>query len=246
MVIYMNKIKEIFKNKINVYIGISIIIVIVLCIFMISLTNKHKVKEATEFSKITNIYPNDVRQIFSDMIDVSCGGDLKFDIKLGEELDVKDIKKDNLLMYMFSYMDKNHKIYEGMDASAFTEASNRLFGMDIMKGVKSFRYNDKTYTFGLLNKNKVKISDRECVSDNNHVSALGGYSFDEDELYIDVKIGYTKDDKLYDYENNLLGEYDGDRDQLNSLMVDASYYRFTYVKKNGNLVLSKIKFMKLS
>ena len=156
------------------------------------------------------------------------------------------MEKDNLLMYMFSYMDKNRLLYDGMDTSAFTEVSNRLFGTDIIKGIKNFSYKDKEYTFGTLPKSKVEISDRECVNDNNHVGVLGGYSFDENGLYIDVKVGYTQDGKLYDYEDHLLGEYDGNRDKLNSLMMESSHYRFTYVKNNGNLVLSKLEFMKLS
>ena len=239
----MNKIKELLKNKINVYVVISVIIVLSVLILMIVLNGKNIVKNYYELNKIYDMYPNDVRDIYSNIVDVSCSGDLKFDIDVGSELDIDKINKDNLLNYMFSYMDKNNLLGNNLDVSVYTEASKKLFDMDIIKNTKSFNYNGYTYTFA---KDKVGRKNSECHSDNKHVSHLYGYSYNEDGLSIDIKVGYAKDGKLYDYDNNPLGDYSGNREVLSDLLRMASYYRLVYVKKNGELKLSKVKFMRLS
>jgi hypothetical protein len=70
---------------------------------------------------------------------------------------------------------------------------------------------------------------------------LYGYSGTK-ELSIDVNVAYLKDGVLYDYNDKMLGEYDGDVTKLPKLTSDVSYYRLNYVNKNGNLKLTSIEW----
>lgn len=239
----IDKIKKML-GKYNIYVYISLGIVILIIIVMIILLSKGR--KQFELDKVYDIYPSNVKKLYANIVDVSCGGDLKFDIEEGQVVEVKDINQDNLLMYMFSYMDKNNKLGDNLDTEDFSSVSNQLFGINIMNGINSYNYKDYTYTIGSFANDKTVRKKYECVSNNNHINHLSGYSFDDLGLYIDVKIGYTKDGNLYDYHDNLLGEYDGNKEKLSKLMLNASYYRLIYVKDNGELKLNKIKWIKLN
>ena len=160
-------------GKYNIYVYISLGVVILIIVGMIILLNKGK--KQYELDKIYDIYPSNVKKLYANIVDISCGGDLKFAIEEGQEVEVKDIDRDNLLMYMFSYMDKNNKLGDKLDTEDFSSVSNQLFGINIMTGINSYNYKDYTYTIGSFANDKVVRKKDECVSDSNHVNHLSGY-----------------------------------------------------------------------
>ena len=106
---------------------------------------------------------------------------------------------------------------------------------DELNGCKnSYEYN--------YNSGKITRKKSNCVKkDIKYVSHLYGYFTNEDNLFMDVNIGYLKDGVLYDLDDNKLGSYDEDISKLSNLMQKASYYRFNYVKDKDDFKLSKIE-----
>ena len=239
----MNKIKEYIKKidtKTKIITIISVIIVVIILTLMLVLTRRNK--QVSE-DDIYGVFPSEVRQIYSNLVNISCSGDLYFDIELdGDEIDVNNINKIDLLNYIFSYLDKKDFLKNKFSVDVLKDAANRLFldNIDVLVNFTNFNYGKYTYT---LKNNQIIRTSNECISNNNYVSYLYGYSWSDDILKIDVNIGYLKDGILYDFDDNELGEYDGDKSKLANLMKNVSYYRMTYIKDNGVYKFKSIKWM---
>lgn len=215
--------------------------VLILSIIIVLITVKRK-NSLFVLDKIYNVYPEEVRNLYQNMVDVDCNGDLFFDIDMDKDYNIDNIDNKYLLTYMFSYLDKN-KLLDNIDINILKDTSNKLFhsNKDIISDINNFSYGN--YTYKIDNNNNITRDKYECVKNNNYVSYLYSYMYDYNNLYVDVSIGYEKDGKLYNFDNEELGSYDGDKSKLTGLMNNASYYRLYYVKKNGVFKLDRIKWM---
>ena len=59
---------------------------------------------------------------------------------------------------------------------------------------------------------------------------------------MDVNVAYLKDGILYNYDNQNLGEYDGDATKLAELTENTSYFRFNYGKDGDTFKLLSIEW----
>lgn len=224
----MDKLKKFFEKKTNIIMVIGILVVVVIVV-LVAILFKREDKEKFSLSKIYDVYPEDVRNLYANMVSVSCYGDLYLDLKLDSgKIKVADINRNNLIDYMFSYMDKHDKFEDEMEVNDFNAISSDLFNekLDFKNDIDKYKYGEYEY---LVEDGKVKRNKAECSSDKKYVSHLYGYSHSDLELSIDVNIGYEKDGKLYDLADNLLGDYDGDVSKLGDLFGNNSFYRYNYV-----------------
>ncbi len=242
---YLNKLilklKKIFSKRKNIFIA-TIIFIILLVIIIILIFGKNDSKKFT-LNRIYEVYPEDVRKLYSNVVDVSCNGDLHFDIKLDSgEKKIEDINKDDLLNYMFSYLDKDNLLTDKIEKSLFEKTEKELFldKVNLIDNIKDYNYNGYIYN---VNKGIITRKKRECNSgDIKYVSHLFGYSYNKKELSIDINVAYLKDGILYNYSDEQLGEYNGDVSKLFKLTKNTSYYRLNYVKRNGIYKLSSIEW----
>ena len=185
------KIKLFFSNKTNVIITI-IVIAVAIIVIVFSIINRNRNKLFV-LNHIYDIYPQEVRDLYSNVVSISWGGDLYFDVEL-----------------------------------------------DLLNEIKEYQYGDFVYT---IKRNRITRKKKECINNNNYISYLYGYSWNNDELSIDINIGYLKDNTLYDLEDNNLGEYRNDALRLFEIFNTSSYYRLNYVKKKGIFKLKSVELI---
>ena len=232
-------IKNFLSSKINLIISIIVLVIIIGLILFFMLGKKD---ERFALNELYDYFPEDVRKLYSNLVSVGCNGDLHFNIEVGKgKVDIEKLDRRNLLDYMFSYLDKNDFLNDKIDDSVFKNAERDLFdgNLDLLDDIKDYNYGEYTYN---LSMGKVTRKKNQCeVMEKQPVLHLYGYSGTK-ELSIDVNVAYLKDGILYDYNDQKLGEYDGDVTKLPKLTSDVSYYRLNYVNKNGKLKLTSIEW----
>ena len=226
------------RKKIIIGIGGILLLSVIIILVIVKIRNDEFVLD-----KIYSVYPEEVRSLYQNIVDVDCNGDMYFDIEMDKEYNVNELDNKYLFTYMFSYLDKN-KLLDKIDMDTIRDIESNLFYGNIDIDINNYSYGN--YIYNVSDDNIITKDKYECVKSNNYVSYLYSYMYDYNGLYIDVSIGYEKDGKLYNFDNEELGSYDGDKSKLTSLMNNASYYRLYYVKKNDMFKLSKIKWMSLA
>ncbi len=236
-------IKKIMDNKKKI---IMIIVVLIILIILIFLFFKYVINKRKDFvlNEYYNLYPEQVRQLYSNIVDVSCSGDMHFDMAAGDGVKkVGEMNKHNLMDYMFSYLDKNNLLADNMDDKVIKKAEKALFNADfsLLNEISNYNYNGNVYTY---KSGKITRKKSECKSNMQYVTHLYGYSFDSVRLSMDVMAGYVKDGALYDYNDNKLGTYPETISELSKLMEKASYYRLIYVKDGDDFRLESVEHRK--
>ena len=244
----IEKIKKILSNKIYLIITIVVVVLLILAIVLFLLPNKSNSDKTSDkyiLDKAYDVYPDEVRSVYSNFVDVSCDGDIHFNLDAdGGSVDVTKLDNQDLLNYMFSYMEKNSLLTDEIKKNQIKEIERNLFDkkIDIVNKIKSFSYNGYTYN---LSGNKVKRVANACSKvEKMYVTHLYGYYLDAEKntLSIDVMAGYLKDGILYTLDDKEMGKYDGDKQKLSTLMEIASYYRASYTRYDkGKYKLASIE-----
>ena len=237
------KIGSFFKNVFSTKKGKITAIVIFSVIFIAVLVAifPHGKKDNFALDNFYEFAPADVKAVYSDLVKVSCGGELKFDVEAGAgEKKVSELSKSNLLDYMFSYLDKNLELVDKMDDSVIRKTAKKLFNEDVelLSDIKDYNYGGYIYN---VDKGKIVRKKDECkASDTKHVLHLYGFNSNKNYLYVDINVAYLKDGKLYDYNNKELGDYDEDVSKLPKLTENNSYYHITYLRENEDYRLVSV------
>ncbi len=236
--------KSFFSEKRNIIITIIVAIIIIGLILIIVF---HKKDNRFALNEIYDIYPGEVRKLYSNIVEIPCTGDLHLDdITINaEQTSIDDINKNNLLDYLFSNIDKNEGLNDKMEISLIKKRQKELFNtnLDLTETINNYQYGEYLYT---IEGNKVTRKAAECKNDIKYVTFLYGYSWNNNLLSMDVNISYLKDGILYDLADNKLGSYNGDVSKLFSLTKTTSYYKFNYVKKSGDFKLDSVRWMNRS
>ena len=230
------------RNRLVIFVVCSVIIVVTLIVFTIRIDKKKEYK----LDKVYDVYPYEVRSLYQNMVDVSCGGDLELNIKPGEgKVDIAKLDKKILLSYVFSYMDKHNMLNGSINNKIINNTADMLFSdkVKLFNNGDKFNYGDYEYTF---KNNKVVRKASKCNSDKKTITYLYGYFSDEAGLSMDVLVGYLKNGILYDYDNHELGIYEDDVSKLRDMLKNASYYRYNYIKKDNIYKLSSVEWNKKS
>ena len=234
----MGKIMNFLKNKIII---ISMIIGIVLVAMLLVLLNNEDNSEF-KLDPIYDVYPEEVRELYSNTIYVSCTGDLYLGIDDdSDEVLIENIDKQYMINYLFSHLDKRNKLNNNTTVAMLEDTENKLFNkkMDLVQYINDFEYDEYVYN---IKDNMLVRKKSKCESDIRYVSRLYGYSFGTEVLSMDVNIGYLKNGILYDLNDNKLGNYDGvNMEKLNELFKDTSYYRYNYIKKDDDYKLKSVR-----
>ncbi len=234
-----DKLKKFFSNKQN-KVTVIVVVIVVIVVVLVALLFKRE-KEKFVLNEIYDVYPEEVRELYSNMVSISCNGDLYIDVKLDSGiLKVENIDRNKLMNYMFSYLDKNNLLEDEMNVKIIQNTANDLFASKINFDdlVNNFSYDGYTYT---VSNNIIKRKSSECVKEKEYVSNLFGYSYNSNELSIDVEIGYMEDGNLFDLTGKKLGEYDGDVSKLSELFKTSPHYRYNFILNNKTYKLTSIE-----
>ena len=237
------KIKEYLK-KIGLKYGMLIIFLASIVIFVLALIlhfeNKHR---EYMLDSIYDVYPSEVKELYRYLVDANCSGDIKFNVQLDSgNISVKDIDRDNLMDYLFNYLEKKGILEDTIDKKTVNETINKIFTekVDLIGDIKSYEYDGYVYTY---NGKSINRKSSECKDDIKYISHLYGYGNKENTLYMDIKIGYLKDDTLYELDGKELGKYNNNKEEI---FKNSPYYRVYYVKSINGYKLDKVKYVSLS
>jgi len=234
----VDKIKTILKNKF-VIIGVIVVAFISLVVAIILIIGEKEDKFA--LNSIYNVFPEDVRKLYSNTIEISCAGDLYLDIDVEDgEVSVDKLDKKSVITYVLSHIDKNYGLHNEITEVQVKKNIDKLIDgqNDLIKYIEDYQYGD--YNYSIENGKLVREKNR-CKSDVEYVSYLYGYSYGTKVLSMDVNIGYLKDGVLYDVQDKKLGKYDGkDLEELKELFRGVPYYRYNYIKDEGNFKLKSV------
>ena len=229
------------NKKIYLYIGgiVLLIIVIVIILFLIPRNNDNTLA----LDKIYDVYPEEVRELYHNMVSIDCRGDISFNIEIDKEpTEISKLDKSILLDYLFSYMDKNELLNDNVEISDIKKIEEKLFydNLNLTNYIKSYDYNGYSYD---IKNNKLTKKKTACNSNIKNVLFLYGYFWNDNQLSIDINVAYLKDGILYDHKDEVLGEYDGsDLTKLSELTSETSYYRVNYVKDNKQFKLYSVEW----
>ena len=239
--------KKLFNNKRNVIIALIIFFVLLAIIIIVNFIPRHNDNnnggdnDKISIDATENVETDDVQKLFSNMINISCNGDWYLDIKADSgKTDASSLKKKVLLNYVFSYLSKNN-LLDKVDKKLINETANDLFleKIDLYDDIDNFEFGDYVYS---SNGGRVNKSAKKCVKDRVYVDYLYGYSSDSEYMSMDVNVAYLSDGVLYDFADNKLGNYSGNREELDSLLLNsASFYRFNYAIKNDKYKLASVE-----
>ena len=236
----LEKIKIFLSKKKNL-VTVLIILGIILITIIILVLSKNKKNQFT-LNEIYNVYPEEVRTLYSNIVSVSCYGDLYLNIgKDSGSVKTDDMNDNNLIDYMFSNLDKNNQLTDEFELKVINITAKSLFNTtkELSSKITNYQYGNYIYN---IKDSKVTRTKSECHSDREYVSQLYGYSYNKNQLSMDVNIGYLKDGILYDLDNNRLGSYNRDVKELANLFVGNSYYRFNYVLDGKNYKLDNVEW----
>ena len=240
-----DKIKSFFKGKNNIA-TVGIIALVVLLVILVAIFSRREHKDKFALNSIYDVYPEEVRNLYTNMVSVSCSGDLHVDVKLDEKAtNVSDMNKKTLLAYMFSYLDKNEKLVDDMDVSVIEDATKELFDgdIDLKSEISNYQYGNYTYT---LKDKVISRKKSECKSEVFYVSKLYGYSNSVTLLSVDVNMGYSKDGKLYNFADKSLGNYSGNVEDIGERLDGGSFYRYNFVKDGKIYKLASVEWLNRS
>ena len=244
-----NKFKQLLSSIISFikkYKTIAIIVAVVILIVIIILVFFKKEDERFALNEIYDVYPEEVRTLYTNIVDSSCQGDLHLDIKLdAEETKINSLKTENLLDYLFSNIDKNEGLTDSIDKELISKKEKELFtsSPDLISKINNYQHGNYIYS---VSGDKITRKKKACETDIKYVSFLYGYSWNKNELSMDVNISYQKDNMLYDLAGKELGAYNGDVTKLFELTKATTYYRFNYIKDGSNFKLDSVIWMSRS
>ena len=239
--------KKIFSKKSNIVVALITVIALIAIIVCIVIFASKKIKEKFALNEIYKVYPDEVKALYSNVVDVSCNGDLHFDIKVDAgEVKLENMNRDDLLTYIFSYMDKNDLLTDKIDNKTFNDTEAKLFDkkLNLINDVNSYPYKEYVYSH---DNDKITRKKGECKTTTKNISHLHGYFWDKNLLSVDIDVAYLKEGNLYTFDDKKLGEYNGkDASKLSNLMQEASYYRINFTKDDNNYKLVSIEWKRKS
>lgn len=221
-----------------------IVIVLILSLWLI-ITRLTKKGSSAKYvlDEIYSVYPEEVTELYQNILDVSCNGDLNFDISIsGPPTLIKDVNSNILATYVISYLDKNDLYEDGMNYSQFVDAEKRLFNTDsdLLSKVASFQYGDYRY---MHMGDKIIRQENACVKgDYEDFMHLYSYSYNKNYLSVYVAYGRVKDGIIYNDSGVRLSNYN-DSVNLDDAMIEASYYVFKFIKDDSKYKLHSIQHL---
>lgn len=226
------------KNNKKIFIIGIIILIVIIFILLFGKKNNRFVLDA-----IYDVNPDEIKELYSNMVNVSCKRDLSFDIEIDTgEKDISEISSTNLLDYMFSYMDKHNLLNDKITTSTINKIEDELFDekLKLVKSIKNYQYGDYVYN---VESNKIIRKKNKCNNYNTeYVTYLYAYSYESNELSIYVNLAMLNDGMLYDFGNKKLGKYSGQVADLAKLTEDSSYYILRYDKDKNKYKLRSVEW----
>lgn len=222
---------ELFKDKKFIMFICCLIILLIASITLIILKNRNNYNQVNGYNKINNVEVSEVKKIYSILSNIDCEKVLIFDFNSKEIISSNELSNEFKFKLILSYLDANELLNESLTKKLFyKEASNIL--SDINESnlpLDTINYNGNEY---IINENNTVITQNEECNKSNYKYKLFGYTYNENELSIDMAIVKTNGSNVYNLDDKLIGNYSNDV-ELNNLINNGTIYRYGF-KLNSN------------
>ncbi len=152
-----------------------------------------------------------------------------------KKTDVNEITTNSILYLIFNQMKQDKVLKDNIELKEYQISASKIFQTSIWpKEFKNYMYDGYSYS---LNGDTITREKGTCDS-LQYVSKLYGYSSKDETLEVDVAVAYIKDNKIYDLQNNEIGDYD--KKNINKILDKGTIQVYNYVFKNDNYYLNSI------
>ena len=203
------------SNKKKIILLISILVIIVIFLLIVIVFNNKEDKE-----KIEIVNYKEAEKLYQESNN-KC-------------TDIQD-ENDRLLLYLiFSKLDKESKLSDGIPYDEYRNVAKTILKTDdIPSKINNYLYDGYSYT---LEDNKITREKTEC--EEKYVSKIYGYSNDNNTLNLYISSGYIKDGKVYNLEDIEIGDYD--KNKINKILDSGTIKIYNYKNENGSYILNSI------
>ena len=207
------------KNK-KVTIAVAVIIIVIIIILAFVLIKKDDSDELAQKETVKH-----------DVVDT-----LYENIMADECTTLGNVNNENdAIIYMaFSIMKDDKLLSDSINVESYNKAIKAVAGNKDVT-FNEFVYGGYKYT---LSGDKI-TREKTDNCDTKYVSKLFGYSYSIDQLLVDVKFGYVKDNKVYNLASEEIGDYN--EDTLNDVLDKGTIKTFVYDKSNKSYYLNDVK-----
>ena len=207
------------KNK-KVTIAVAVIIIVIIIILAFVLIKKDDSDELAQKETVKH-----------DVVDT-----LYENIMADECTTLGNVNNENdAIIYMaFSIMKDDKLLSDSINVESYNKAIRTVAGNKDVT-FNEFVYGGYKYT---LSGDKI-TREKTDNCDTKYVSKLFGYSYSIDQLLVDVKFGYVKDNKVYNLASEEIGDYS--EDTLNDVLDKGTIKTFVYDKSNKSYYLNDVK-----
>ena len=201
------------KSKRLIILGV-IIIVIILLILVIFLNIESDKKVVIKKDEATKLYDN---------------------IKTGSCTDIPNDNNGVLLNLVFADLKNKDSLSDDINLDDFLNSLESVSGNKKMDyTINDFIYEGYSYT---LDGNKISRKKASCPK-VSYTSKLYGYTYNNYNLELYIKMGYIDNGKVYDLSNKEIGEYD--KKTINKILDDGTLQIYSYQIDNNKYYFKKI------
>ncbi len=205
------------KKKTKIIICVIIILIIIIALILFILMKEDKLKPVDH---------NIVENLYIDKLENNCS-DITY-ITKDENIDEMDSK--TILYLIFSQMDKEDMLKDNVSFDDYKKIASKI--TDNIQ--ENFTYNFNGYKYTASNG---KITKTKATCDKHYITKLYGFT-GTDELKVNVKSGYIKDNTVYDLSDKEIGPYT--KKTVSELLDQGTMQVYNYKKSIGGYKLISV------
>jgi len=210
------------KNRKNLIIAVALVVlVLIILAFFI-----HSIFFKTE--KKVVVKHNTVDELYKAVKNTSC-------TYVGNINESK--LSDNTILYVvFSKLNNEDELDDEISIKDFKNAAKNVIkdGKAIPEEFSNYEYDWYSYS---SDGKKITRTKGTC-GDKEYISKLYGYTYNNNELIVNIKVAYKKEGKLYNLNDEVFADYD--KENENILMDSATSQIYTYSKDGDKYYLKSI------
>ncbi len=208
------------KHKKRIVLGVVIILFIISFIMVWFVLSK---KETVTYQ--------DIKKLYASIASDSC---TSFPVVHNQTID--QMSDETILFLIFNQMKQDRVLTNQMTREDYLKSAKKIVSENnIPKTFSSFSFDGYEYQMNedTITRKKVSCSLRQ------YVSKLYGYSSNDNQVEIDVRVGYIESENLYTLDGKLIGKVEDHT--LNTLLDEATLQTYTYVMEQNQYSLYRLE-----
>lgn len=216
----MKKIDLKDKKKLILVVVVAILALIILAVLVHSIFFKPEKKVIVKHNTVDDLY--------KAVKNTSC-------TYVGNVTEEK-LSENTILYVVFSKLNNEDELDDEISLKDFKKAAKTVIkdGKTIPLEFSNYEYDGYSYS---SDGKKITRTKGTC-GDKEYISKLFGYTHNNNELIVNIKVAYKKDGKLYNLNDEEIADYD--KENENILMDSASSQIYTYTMEGNNYFLKSI------